>query len=129
MFVANQLQGNVGALNDLTTRFAIAFDDRTPDVAGVRYINVAGNASGGGHELFLFKLSAAIGRLKGEINDGMVTRTSALRAGHEHLDDWPVDHAGEIGWSLATPLAIEVELPLVPPAPHFARYDAIVDAL
>ena len=79
--------------------------------------------------MFLFQLAATIGRLKNEINDGVVARASALRDGHEHLADWPVDHAGEVGWSFNSPVPIEVELPLVPAPAHFGRYDAIVDVL
>jgi len=125
--LVEQLQNNAGALDNLTSEFAGRFDDNTPDVAGVRYMNVAGDASRGGHELFFFQLAAAVGGLTGEINDGVVTRASALRAGHEHLADWPVDHAGEVGWSFQTPLPIVLELPLVPSPPHFARYDALVE--
>lgn len=128
-FLLRKLERNLGALHDLTTDFGIHFDETTPDSSRVRYLEVAGDASKGGHELFFFQLAAVIGRLKGEINDGVVPRSSALRAGHEHLADWPVDHAGEIGWSFDSPLPIEFELPLLPPPPHFARYDAIVDAL
>ena len=73
-----------------------------------------------------FSLAAAIGRLRGEVNDGVVTRSSALRDEHKHLDDWPVDHAGEIGWSVETPLPIVFDLPFLP---HFARYDEIVALL
>jgi hypothetical protein len=41
-----------------------------------------------------------------------------------------VDHAGEVGWSLLTPLPIlNHPLPFFPPAPHLARYDAIVAQL
>jgi len=126
--LVDQLQNNTDALENLTTAFAGAFDDDTPDVAGVRYVNVAGDASRGGHELFFLQLAAAVGGLTGEINDGVVTRSSALRAGNEHLPDWPVDHAGEIGWSFETPLPIVLDLPLIP-APHLSRYDALVDAL
>jgi triacylglycerol lipase len=128
-FLAKLLETNAGGLNDLTTPVAIQFDETTPDVEGVRYVEVAGDASQGGQELFLFQLAAAIGRLRGEVNDGVVTRNSALRSGSEHLDDWPVDHAGEIGWSLSSPAPIEFEVPLLPPPPHFARYDAIVRIL
>ena len=127
--LVDQLQTNAGGLENLTTEFAGRFDDDTRDVAGVRYMNVAGDASRGGHELFFFQLAAAVGGLTGEVNDGVVTRTSALRAGHEHLADWPVDHAGEIGWSFQTPLPIVFELPLIPTPPHFDRYDALVEAL
>jgi triacylglycerol lipase len=127
--LVDQLQNNTDALENLTTAFAGAFDDDTPDVAGVRYVNVAGDASRGGHELFFLQLAAAVGGLTGEINDGVVTRSSALRAGNEHLPDWPVDHAGEIGWSFETPLPIVLDLPLIPTPPHLRRYDALVDAL
>jgi len=128
-FLRQQLETNAGALQNLTTGWCIPFDETTPDVDGVRYIEVAGDASRGGHVLFLFQLAAEIGSLKGEVNDGVVTKSSALRDGSEHLDDWPVDHAGEIGWSLASPVPIDLELPFVPPPPHFARYDSIVGML
>lgn len=121
-FLLWQLERNVGALHDLTTEVGVQFDESTPDSEGVRYVEVAGDASRGGHEVFLFQLAAVIGRLTGEVNDGVVARSSALREGHEHLDDWPVDHAGEVGWSWQSPVPIEIELPV----PHLARYDAIV---
>jgi triacylglycerol lipase len=128
-FLVQALEDSGGGLHDLTTPVATARDAATPDVAGVRYIELAGDASQGGHELLLFQVAAAIGELRGEVNDGVVTRASALRNGTEHLDDWPVDHAGVIGWSLATPVPIEFEVPLLSPPPHFARYDAIVTML
>lgn len=128
-FVVNQLERNAGGLHDLTTAFGQHFNESTPDVPGVRYVEVAGDASRGGHELFLFQLAAVIGRIKGEINDGVVTKTSALREGHEHFADWPVDHAGEIGWSFDSPVPIEIELPLVPTPAHIRRYDEIVSRL
>ena len=125
-FLVEALRKTAGGLNDLTTRVAIARDAATPDVDGVRYIEVAGNVARGGHELLLFQVAAAIGKVRGEVNDGVVTRSSALRNGTQHLDDWPVDHAGEVGWSLATPVPIEFDVLLLGPPPHFARYDAIV---
>lgn len=129
VFLLQQLERSAGGLNDLTTEVGIRFDESTPDDGGVRYIEVAGDASLGGHELFLFQLAAIIGQLTGEANDGVVARSSALREGHEHLDDWPADHAGEIGWSFASPIPEEIEVPFLPPPPHFARYDAIVAML
>lgn len=118
-FLVDQLHPNAGALHDLTTGFGAHFDESTPDVRGVRYLEVAGDASRGGHELFLFQLASVIGRINNEINDGVVTKSSALRNKHDHLDDWPVDHAGEVGWSFA----------LAPAPAHFNRYDAIVKVL
>jgi triacylglycerol lipase len=110
------LQANAGAFHDLTAAACAQFNAKTPDVAGVRYIEVAGNPAQGGNELLLLQLAARIGEISpGEINDGIVTKTSALRDGHEHLPDWPVDHLGEIGWTLK----------LRPPEDHLQRYEAL----
>jgi hypothetical protein len=92
----------------------------------VRYINVAGDASRGSSELLIFQLAANIGNITGEINDGVVTRSSALRAGNQHLDDWPVDHAGEIGWSSALLIPFRRQKAI---AEHLARYDDIIGLL
>lgn len=121
-----KLEAIAGAIPELTTDFCTKFDNETGDRKTVRYIEVAGDASKG-DELFLFDLAAAIGQIEG-VNDGVVTRKSALREGHEHLDDWPVDHAGEIGWTKAVlnlnPLRRQQVLD-----EHLARYDAIVQML
>jgi len=121
-----KLESNTKALHDLTTKVCTAFDDATHDAPTVRYINVAGDASKGSNELLLFQLAAAIGNITGEINDGVVTRSSALRAGNQHLNDWPVDHAGEIGWSTALLIPFRRRNVI---AEHLARYDAIVRML
>jgi triacylglycerol lipase len=122
-----QLQRNAGALHDLTTAAAKEFDETTHDVPGVTYINVAGDASQGSHELLLFHLAAVIGRLKGETNDGVVTKSSALHPRHKHLNhDWPVDHAGEVGWSLDSPVPVEIELPFLPTSAHLQRFEALL---
>jgi triacylglycerol lipase len=119
------------ALIDLTTEVATAAMAATADAPGVRYVDVAGDASRGSTTLALFHVAAAIGGITGEVNDGVVTRRSALVAGHRHLPDWPVDHAGEIGWGYEFPLPAAWPFAgLWPPArAHFARYDAIVQAL
>jgi triacylglycerol lipase len=128
MFLVMALQSDAGALNDLTTLAASKFDDETPDVMGVRYIEVTGDASQAGLLSFLFGLAAIVRTITGEANDGVVTRSSALHDTHEQLDDWPVDHLGEIGWTFP-PVPVEIELPFVSPPPHLARYDAIVEML
>jgi triacylglycerol lipase len=128
---------NAGALHDLTTEGGKQFDRDTPDVKSVRYIEVAGDAAKG-KESILFTLAAKIGSITNEINDGVVTRSSALRADHQHLDDWPVDHGGEIGWGLDSPAPLEFKvwlskLPFLSRflqlPPHLARYEAIVAML
>jgi triacylglycerol lipase len=120
------LESNTEALKDLTTPVCSAFDDATPDVSSVRYINVAGVVANGGSELLLFQLASAIGSITGEPNDGVVTKKSALRPNNQHLDDWPVDHAGEIGWSKALLIPFQRQKAI---AAHLARYDAIVNIL
>jgi triacylglycerol lipase len=124
-FLKQKLKNNAGAMRDLTTAACIAFDESTPDASSVRYINVAGDASKAGNELFLLQLASSIGSLTGEINDGVVTKSSALRPGNQHLADWPTDHSEEIGWSKAL-LSLQREKAM---ADHLARYDAIVDLL
>src|SRR5262245_40101403 len=122
------LQANAGGLQDLTTDAATRFNETTRDPDSVRYVEVAGDASRGGHELLLLQLAAVVGELHG-VNDGVVTRDSALRDGrqHKHLPDWPVDHVGEQGWTTQTVLP---PLPLLPLPPawqaHLARYDALL---
>lgn len=117
-----KLENSAGAIQDLTTTSCAQFDDSTPDKPGVRYINVAGDASSG-NELLLFQLAATISNMTGELNDGMVTRSSALRANNEHLADWPVDHAGEIGWSKALLNLLRRKQAI---SDHLGRYDAIL---
>jgi triacylglycerol lipase len=127
-FLRASLEDNTGALHDLTTPMASEFDEKHKDRQGVRYIEVAGNAALDSSELLLFRLAEQIGRLTGESNDGVVAQSSALLDGDEHLDDWPVDHFGEIGWTFPFQPA-ELSLPFLPPPPHFARYDAIMGML
>jgi triacylglycerol lipase len=117
-FVRNTLTAgdpNTGAPRDLTTEAGRGFDALAPKVENVLYANVAGDASKGIHTLYFFRLAAAIGDLTDQINDGVVTRNSALHPEHEHLPDWPVDHAGEVGWQIPLDMAS-----------HLARYDALV---
>jgi triacylglycerol lipase len=116
-------------LHDLTTARVAAFNKNTDHVAGPRYIAVAGNAALGGNELVLFQVAAVIGQQGNEINDGVVTKASALPAGYEHLDDWPFDHAGEVGWIKPLMSADLPQLPFAPAPKHFARYDDIVSRL
>jgi triacylglycerol lipase len=128
-FLVDLFEANTGGLRDLTTAIGGQFDDATPDSDGVRYIEVTGDASRENRTLLLFKIASEIGRIRGEVNDGVVTRSSALRPGREHLDDWPVDHFGETGWGLDPASLFSFARPLFAPPEHLARYDAIVSML
>lgn len=122
------LQTHVGGAFELTTEAGIHFDESTPDREGVLYIEVAGNAALGRGGLVFFDLAAKIGHIGNEINDGVVTKSSALRQveGHIHLPDWPVDHAGEVGWDR---LSLLLPWFFPPSASHLARYHAIAKML
>jgi triacylglycerol lipase len=128
-FLTEQLQRNAGALHDLTTDACAHFNETTVESAAIRRIAVAGDASQGGHELILFQVAALIGQLTGEVNDGVVTESSALREGYTHLDLWPADHAGEIGWSLHSLFPAQFTQPFLPPPAHLGWYDQIVAML
>ena len=135
-----QLKNSGKALHDLTIEASIPRDANTADQNGVRYIEVAGDAQKADSESFLFRMAAEIGKLTpGVVNDGVVTESSALRnkPEHQHLENWPVDHAGEIGWSNASAIPIEPLL-LIPFAEnllpqavkqHLARYEMIAAVL
>lgn len=124
---------NTEGLRDLTTARALEFDVESPHVEGPRYIAIAGDAKRADHELFLFTVADAIGKLpRHEINDGVVTKSSALRERYEHLDDWPTDHAGEIGWTFPPVPASElgpIRRLFFRAPPHFARFDELVSRL
>jgi triacylglycerol lipase len=123
------LRTNTAGLHDLTTAAVEQFNATTPDVPGVRYFAVAGDASHGGHESLLLQLAAVIGHEQQEVNDGVVTRRSALRDGYEPLADWPVDHFGEIGWTFPL-LPIDLFGSMTQGArAHLARYDALMALL
>ena len=123
-----RLTSEIDALNNLTTAFCTQFNKTTADqLDKVRYFNIAGDASHADSELAVLKLAATIGGIK-EINDGVVTRKSALRDCNIHLDDWPVDHLGEIGWSLTT-VSLDSARRKQALQAHLDRYQAILDLL
>jgi triacylglycerol lipase len=126
-FLLKLWDDNAGALRDLTTDSCKQFNQDTPDVNGVRYVEIAGNAPREGSELLLYSLAAKIGNLQGD-NDGVVTVASALRPDHEHLAIWPVDHAGEIGWSRSL-ITFNLAKAREAMAEHLTRYDAIIAAI
>ncbi len=136
-FLKSTLHDNAGAIKELTTDFCAGFNERTKTIEAigdVRYIEVAGDKSKTNAGFSFFELAARIGGLDDEINDGVVAKSSALRdlQGHVHLDDWPVDHVGEIGWSRDSLAPIDenvsTELSLAAQQ-HLARYDDIVRRL
>jgi triacylglycerol lipase len=128
-FLMKQLQENAGSVHDLTTDSCRQFNIDTPDMKeGVKYLEIAGEAPQDGSELLLFDLAVEIGEIKGP-NDGMVTVKSAQRPGRELFATWPVDHAGEIGWSKAILNVLHPFRAREAFEEHLGRYDAIVGAI
>lgn len=134
-FLRSTLHDNAGAIEELTTDFCAGFNDQTKNAEArgdIRYIEVAGDKSQTNSGFDLFNVAAMIGGIDNEINDGVVAKSSALREGHKHLADWPVDHVGEIGWSKDSlaPIDEKVSTDLSLAArQHLARYDDIVNRL
>lgn len=118
------LEGQIGALNHLTVAASEAFNASAQDVPGIHYFNIAGDARAAGSEFLLFELAERIGDITNEINDGVVTRSSALFKTHEHLPDWPVDHAGEVGW--AKPAGFSLLARDYQPQGHVQRYSDLL---
>jgi triacylglycerol lipase len=123
-FVIAQLEALGPALVDLTTARGAEFDEATADRPGITYLEIAGDASHAGHESLLFQVSAMLGHVTGQPNDGVVTLASATRKGRRLFAVWPFDHGGEIGWTL------DVLVPrFLRPRKHLPLYDAIVEGL
>jgi|ERR1044071_10053112 triacylglycerol lipase len=135
-WIRTQLGQKTPALQDLTTKVCQRFDLATQDIEGVDYFEIAGDARKAKHELFLFSLAAAIGRIADPVNDGVVTKLSALRqrtdgktsrlTPAQQVSDWPTDHAGEVGWTPAWPLPILLQPPDILAPPHYALYDQLI---
>jgi triacylglycerol lipase len=121
------LHKNAGAIADLTIKSCEKFNSNTPDVKGVKYLEIAGSAPQNGSELLLTDLAAKIGEMDGD-NDGMVTVVSARRPGRKLFAIWPVDHPGEIGWNTVTlnPLNLRRGQSI---KEHLERYDQIISAI
>jgi triacylglycerol lipase len=101
--LAAELGLSVGALGDLTSSFAAAFNPRNPNVPNVGYYSYAGS----GMESFLLKPSHMfidfVGHTPdGKANDGLVTVESASWTPLAE-SPWPTDHIGEVGYSLSSP--------------------------
>jgi triacylglycerol lipase len=127
-FIMKQLQANAGAVHDLTTDSCKQFNLDTPDVDGVRYLEIAGDAPQDGSELLLYDLAAQIGQIHGP-NDGVVTVESAQRPGRQLFATWPVDHSAEIGWSKAILNVLHPFKAVEAFKEHLARFDTIVNAI
>jgi len=121
-FLRKELESHADGLRELTTPFLEGFNRDFEEPKGrIRYIAVAGDAAAAGSELLLFRFAAVLGGVTGETNDGVVTKSSALRDDYEHRPLWPSDHAGEIGWT--SPL---IWRRFFPATSHLARYDELV---
>lgn len=110
---------SVGGLSDLTPEHAQIFDRETAEAVGVRYFSIAGVI--GRYSSLFFR---ALSELMPGSSDGVVPYESAHKTslGWVALEDWPVDHAGQIGWfDLLTPDSVFND--------HLQRYKNVVAQL
>jgi triacylglycerol lipase len=77
------------AILDLTTRRCAAFNDRVPDVPGVRYFSVSAARPWNRIPPFALPAHHVIHTAEGD-NDGLVSVKSSTWG--EHLGTWPADH-------------------------------------
>jgi triacylglycerol lipase len=111
------------ALADLGTESMKQFNASYPDEPRVRYFSIAGKGRAGVPEtsLFLYEFHHHIKAVTGEENDGLVAVSSAQ---HWPTDgqEWPADHAEEIGHDLNRP-----DLAPVSGFDYLGAYEAIVN--
>jgi triacylglycerol lipase len=104
--VAADLGIEAGALGNLTTDYAVKFNNEHPDIAGIPCYCYAGN----GTESYLIKPLHLYIQYRGQneeakANDGLVSVASASWKPLAE-DPWPTDHLGEVGHSLNPPAFI-----------------------
>ena len=91
-------RGSVVWLKDLTQKEAKKFDLKTVSIQGIMYFSIDGTNQTDQGSLFFKGLGME--SLIGEANDGVVSFESANKVDDRWiaLKQWPVDHAGLIGW-------------------------------
>jgi len=121
--IIERFRQHTDAAHDLSEVAAATFNHECPDVADVRYLNVAGTGrQSGAHTsaffqpTFLFLVAQGCGQ-----NDGVVPFASATR-GQAPFQTWPGDHADLIGHDLDRPFD-------APSAEHLARYERLAAQL
>jgi len=90
-----------GALDDLTTRAAVKFNQENPDLPHVRYLSYFGS----GHISLALRPTSDLMRSCGatqeqKINDGVVSLHSARWPADLVEPAWPADHLAQIGHDL-----------------------------
>jgi triacylglycerol lipase len=92
-----------GALDDLTTKAAVTFNQENPNVTGVRYLSYFGTGHTSVALVPTFELIKSRGVLADEkTNDGVVSLASAKWPAELVEQPWPADHLAQIGHNLDT---------------------------
>ncbi len=118
VFVQSLLRPLGDGLHSLTTTGATQLSQSCSDPAGIHRFSVVGAPPS--HLWWPaspFTLLSRSQLFAGQPNDGLVTHLSAQWPGFTPLPDWPVDHAGLVGWGM---LSL---------AEHQARYQRLVQWL
>jgi triacylglycerol lipase len=109
-----------GALDDLTTTFAVRFNNDNPNLPNVRYYSYFGF----GNTSLVLKPTTAFIRSRGNTdeertNDGVVSLASAKWPVDLVEPPWTADHLAQVGHNLDT-------LDLLSPFDHKAAFDRII---
>lgn len=117
--LAAELGQRVGALGDLTSSYAAAFNTQNPNAANVAYYSYAGSGTASFLLIPSHLYIEHVGQTPdAKANDGLVTVRSASWTTLAEAP-WPTDHLGEVGYDLSSPT-------LVSAFDHIAAYRRIL---
>lgn len=118
--LAEAMRGTLGeGLLDLTSAQAVSLTQACSDPAGIHRFAVVGTPVPSVWPNSLFWALRVSPWLSASANDGQVLSACASHPAFTRLPDWPVDHAGLIGWGL----------PGFDEAEHLKRYTDLVQRL
>lgn len=114
-------------VKDLTRAQATSLSNACIDPPGIHRFCIVGNPDPTAHSHLFGVALRAIDLWEGKPSDGVVQHYSATWPGFVQLPDWPVDHAGLIGWGIQLPL---LSVPgLYDSQAHLQRYTELVQHL
>ena len=112
---------DIGAVGDLTTRFAAHFNAENKDLPDVHYFAYAGSSIQSFLLAPVHKWIEFVGTNADEkTNDGLVSIASAKWPDKLAEEPWQADHISQVGWDLNRPPDFHAQFD------HFSAYDRVV---
>jgi triacylglycerol lipase len=112
---------DIGAVGDLTTKFATEFNASNKDLPHLRYFAYAGVTIQSFLLAPVHKWIEFVGKTAEEkTNDGLVNLASAKWPETLAEEPWQADHISQVGWDLDRPPDFHAQFD------HFAAYDRVV---